>query len=334
MANVQRTPPKSTKTSRTPIKNLQTQSEPDVSAAISMSQNVNTNRSKRPRKDNSPPGQSLSLPDLQDTLASWKVEQDTHISKLLENQSSLIAKLASDIAEIKTQNTEIKSSNAEISRSNAELVHTMTFLNDKFEEMKAEIAGLKRERLEQNNYIQHLEKKIQDLKYKSRSSSIEIRNIPQAASETEANLISTVRKIGDVIGVPISETELRDTYRLPGKPAGPNTSRPLVVEFTSVQRKQKLLAAVRSYNKNKESVKDKLNTEIIGIMGQRYPVYIAELLPPSLRKLFFQAREFAKNNGFKYCWVTNGNIFLRKKEGDSHVLINSEERLQELVNKL
>lgn len=91
--------------------------------------------------------------------------------------------------------------------------------------------------MEQRSYIENLEKKLQDIQYKSRSSGIEIRNIPQVQSETNSSLVKTVCKIGEVVGVSIPETEFRDIYRLPGKSAAPSTSRPLIAEFTSVQTK-------------------------------------------------------------------------------------------------
>ncbi|CAB3248145.1 unnamed protein product [Arctia plantaginis] len=331
MANVQRTP---TKNRQAPT-NLHTQSEPDINSALLLSQNVNTSRHKRPRAEGSPQSsQSLNLQNLQETLSNWKSEQDAHISELLETQSTLITKLASDIGEIMNQNTHIKNSNAEISRQNTELVQTISFLNDKFEDMKKELEGLKKERSEHNMYIQNLEQKMHDLQCKSRSSSIEIRNIPQEEGETSTKLITAVSRIGEALGVPLPESALRDTYRLPGKSTGTSNTRPLIVEFSSVLLKQKVLSAVRSLNKNKDTVNNTLNTSVIGIGNERRPIYITEQLLPSQRKLFYQAREFAKRNDFKFCWITNGNIYLRKKEGDNHFLINSINRLHELTNKM
>lgn len=64
--------------------------------------------------------------------------------------------------------------------------------------------------------------------------------------------------------------------------------------------------------------------------GDRRPIYVAEYLPPSSRRLFFAAREFAKLKEFKFCWTNNGNVFLRKNEGDKQILIKTEQTLREL----
>ncbi|CAH0722431.1 unnamed protein product, partial [Brenthis ino] len=339
MANVQRTPPQKPKTPQNlPAHQTMTQSEPDINLAIQMSENVNTSRNKRPRHNNSPQTGQVSavnsgfnLRDLQDTLAEWKTDQDTCISKMLGEQTALITSLITEIKDIKTQNAQIKKSNTEICNSNAEIVQSISFMNNKFEEMKKEIEELKKERQEQRIYIESLERKINDLQQKTRSSSVEIRNIPQNESETSSSLIQTVCSIGKVVGVHIPPSDFRDIYRLPGKPNNSATPRPIIAEFTTVQTKQKVISSVQSFNKTKKSRDDKMNTEIIGIAGKRQPVYITDKLSPSTKKLFFIAREFAKKNNFKFCWVSNGNIFLRKQVGEKQILVNNEKCLNDIL---
>lgn len=102
MAGVQRTPPK---TPRSQSGNI-TQSEPDITMALSEFGYVNINRNKRPHNDNSPPGESggvglHELLQVQVVLAKWKKEQDERIAELLADQTTLITKLSSDISDIK-----------------------------------------------------------------------------------------------------------------------------------------------------------------------------------------------------------------------------------------
>lgn len=321
MANVHRTPPPK-------LQNLaQTQSEPDISAAIDsdMSEHV-TNRYKRPRKDNSPTvGPTFGNQDLTDMAK---------MANLLESQTALIQKLVTDVNEIKAQNVKIQESNTEIRKANEEIERSMQHFNQKFEEMRIEVEDLKKERKEQVCYIQSLENKIIDLQYLSRSSCIEIRNIPQTDSETAATLSTTLRNIGQLVGAPISEQEIRDIYRQPGKPSQTPITRPIIAEFTKVNTKQNLLSAIRTYNKTKNSNENKLNTELIGIAGGRQPVYVADRLPTSSRKLFYLARQFAKDNQYTFCWINNGNIFLRKRAGDKQILIRSEKCLKDLGNNV
>lgn len=261
-----------------------------------------------------------------------KEVQDNTIAKMLTDQNMILTKLSADIDEIKTQNAQMQLTNAEIRKANEEIVTSMGFLNNKFEDLKKEVEELRKERLELGQYIGTLEKKVQDLQRMTRSAGIEIRNLPQPSNESTTGLAKTVCNIGEAVGLHISESELRDVYRLPGKsPATSTSPRPIIVEFTTVQKKQTLISAVRSYNKDKGK-DDKMNTSIIGISGPRHPVYIADHLPLSTKKLFYQAREFAKTNGYKFCWISNENIFLRKLEGDKQILIHSEKSLHDVKN--
>uniref|UniRef100_A0A2H1W117 SFRICE_025839 n=1 Tax=Spodoptera frugiperda TaxID=7108 RepID=A0A2H1W117_SPOFR len=90
-----------------------------------------------------------------------------------------------------------------------------------------------------------------------------------------------------------------------------------------------LITSVRDFNKTHPN-DDRLNTKCIGLPGDRRPVYVAEYLPATSRKLFYEAREFAKQKGYKFCWTANGNIFLRKTEGVKQVLVKSVETLRNL----
>lgn len=323
MASVPRTPPKTPKTQINNLSQSQTQSEPDINTALMMSDYVNINRNKRPRQDNSPQGGS--------GLVSGD-SQDNNITKTLTEQTTLISKLLSEVTHIKTQNTQIQATNNEICKSNEQIEKSMKFMNKKFEDLRKEVEDLRKEKQEQNKYIESLEQKIIELQHKSRSSGVELRNVPQESIETPNSLMKTVCSIGEAVGVQILQSELRDIYRLPGKSTTSDTPRPIIAEFTRVQTKQTLLSAVRTFNKDKGK-DEKLNSSLIGLPGKHQPVYVTEQLPISIKKLFYQSREFAKKNNYTYCWISNGNIFLRKQEGDKQVLISTEKTLHDLGNK-
>ncbi|KAJ8708021.1 hypothetical protein PYW08_010387 [Mythimna loreyi] len=310
MAKVQRTPPK---TSTVSLTHTQTQSEPDINSAVSNSGFVNTSRYKR--KANSPHGGP----------SYHTHKQDPSISELLAEQTASMAKLMSDVAEIKSQNLAIQ-------KSNEEIIQSMSFLSLQFEDMKKEIEDLKRVRDAQQRHIDHLERKIIDQQVKSRISGVEIRNVPMGNAETVSSLSKTVIKICETLGTPINDSNIRDVYRLPGKSSNINSPRPIIAEFATVITKQNVVSAVRSFNQGR-SKDQKLNTSHVGIPGKPQPIYIAEQLPLSARKLYHQTREFASKHSYKFCWVSNGNIFLRKQEGDKHILITSEQSFRELECK-
>ncbi|KAL4708006.1 hypothetical protein ACJJTC_010622 [Scirpophaga incertulas] len=70
------------------------------------------------------------------------------------------------------------------------------------------------------------------------------------------------------------------------------------------------------------------------LIGPSKPIFISENLTAKVKKLFYLSREFAKTHAYKFCWVTNGKIFLRKKENGTLSRIERESDLaSQLIDK-
>lgn len=78
---------------------------------------------------------------------------------------------------------------------------------------------------------------------------------------------------------------------------------------------------------------EQLNSAHLGLDGPKTEIYISEHLTPSVSRLYFLAREFRKTMGYEFCWTSNGLVYLRKKQGDPHILVKSEVQLHQLRNK-
>lgn len=309
----------------TPLPGLiQVNSEPNISGTCDADSNIDLPRKKRTHDDMSPSKDFENFrrelrADMMDMFRSWQDNQKELFKNMMESQNNVFKKLASDVAEVKAQNNEIYSTNQEIEKS-------MSFINKKFEELKKKVENLEKERSELNDHANDLENKLRDVQLSSRSSSIEMRNVPLKDKETHSDLMSIVSGIGRAIGCPVTSSEIRDIRRLSGKPG---TTRPIVAEFGQVHAKNRFLSSARDFNR-KLQTQDKLNTETIGLSGGRQPIFVAEYLSASSKRLLSLAREFAKENKYAYCWSSNGNIFLRKEPQGKQLIIRSEKCLQDL----
>lgn len=328
MPRVQRSPP-SASSSKVP----QTQSEPDLTQAVSDQSHGSDAvkvlpRNKRPRSELSPEKCDLAnfkrelTSNIMDILQKWQETHDNNLMSIIENQNTILNTLASEVNEIKMQNKDILKSYHEIEKS-------INFVNQQYEELKSKISCLEKERLQLLDHNKSLENKLKDIRLGSRCSSIEIRNVPPKEKESYTDLISVISNIGEAVKVNISTSDIRDIRRLPGKSGAART---IVAEFTQIQTKSHYLSQVREYNK-KLAKSEKLNTTHIGIQGEKHPIFVSEYLPPTLKKLLFQAREFANKNSYLYSWTANGNIFIRKEDGASQILIKSEQCLIDLQKK-
>lgn len=270
-------------------------------------------RNKRPRVDETPPKDIQEFTnEIKQMISAWKSDQDKTLSKLV-----------SDVSDLKTQCNQIQKSNLEIEKA-------MEFISDKYEEMRNHIEELKKEREDDKQMISNLEKQIHGLQQKSRSATIEIRNISYSEKENTSDLTAVVIEVGKTINLTIQPSDLRDVFRVPSRP---EKTGPIVAEFSSVQLKNNFLERTRNFNKSRQ-VGEKLNTQHVGRTGEKKPIYINEHLTPITRKLFYQSRQFAKQNGFNFCWSSNDKIYIRKDNDTKKYLIKSEQCLVDLLKHI
>lgn len=246
--------------------------------------------------------------EMTNILTSWKSEQDVKLSKIV-----------TEIADLKTQFVQIQKTNLEIEKN-------VQFVSSKYDELISKIKDIEKQRIQLQSNMDSIENKLYDIQYGPRSASVELRNVPEKDKETHNDLLKVIHSVGKALQTNIESSEIRDIYRIPGKNVG---NRTILAELTTVHCKDSLIAAARNFNKAKSS-SEKLHSEHLGLPGKRSPVFVAEYFPPSVRKLFYQARTFAKENKYQYCWCKGGRIFLRKENGAPHHYIKSEQSLDSL----
>ncbi|VVD01418.1 unnamed protein product [Leptidea sinapis] len=99
----------------------------------------------------------------------------------------------------------------------------------------------------------------------------------------------------------------------------------IILRLASPRARETVLASYFNFNKHNPS--DKLNSSHLGIGGDKEPIYLMEHLSPSNRELHAQARIFKKENQYKYVWVRNGRVMLRKDDSTSAVWVKNTEIL-------
>lgn len=180
------------------------------------------------------------------------------------------------------------------------------------------------------SYVKKLEEKIDLLEKDSKSTSIELRNVPITSQENKQSLCSTIKKLGTVIGSspPILDSEIRDIYR--------TKAEVIVVSFTTTSRKEDLVGRYKKYNKDqRQSKQPTLNSEALKIPGQNKTVYLSEALTSKTRRLFFHTRELVKNRKIAATWTSYGKVYVRREEDQPPVRVNDESDLENkiLLNK-
>lgn len=284
-----RTPPeKTTHTLSKPT--IMTQESDTASDWVSEPDNslkYNTQRPKRKHGD-------TTLAEIKDMLADVKLQQTNQTKKFDEEMGKMLQ-----------QNNEIKQS--------------IQYMSEKHEDILNQLRQVKTENTVFKKQIKLLEQKVESLERNSKATFLEIKNVPQNLEENKSTLVVLTQNIGQVLDVPVLETDILNIYRTKKIP---NKISPIIIEFTTTSIKEKIIEASKSFNKTKAS---KLNTSHLKLKGQPTPVYISECLTAYGRRLYFLARECVKKYQYPGCWTTKGKVYVRTGKGLPAVHITCEE---------
>lgn len=234
----------------------------------------------------------------------------------------VVKALADMSAHFETNQLELKEALKKVIEDELEPVRkSMEFINTIFEELKAEIAEMKKElkyvkaesvEIKKDNdrlskELEDVKKEVIDLQQYSRRSNLEIKGLPVVQGE---NLVATLTDISRHLQIEISESDIDVVHRVPSMNKKESN---VVVKFHSRAARDKMLKAAK---------KQRLNTFHLGFNSSEEkssPVYVNEHLCPAKKVLLGHALKAKKEKGWKYAWVIEGKILMRKTD-NSHVL--------------
>ncbi|KOB65473.1 Zinc finger DNA binding protein [Operophtera brumata] len=219
----------------------------------------------------------------------------------------------------------IESKLIDIHKNTGDIEKSMEFLATNFEEMSKKVDNLEQQIKNKQTQIDNLEDKYENLQRSARSSTLEIRNVPNSPNETKEVLSSYIVQMSETVGAKMSSNDIKDIFRVPGKS---ETNKPIIAELTTTIQKLRLIKAVKSFNVSNRA--NKLNAFHLGLRGHSSPVFVVEHLTSKGNRLHYLARELTRAGQYKYCWTSNGKVFVRKMDGAPLVLINSEEQMEGL----
>lgn len=250
---------------------------------------------------------------IEDEIQSFMSEIKKMMSLNLVHQDRKFDALYSVVNEIKQQNTDI--------------IKSIDFVSEKYEECSLKLQKAEEDRKKDQAYIQELEARVSYLERSSRYNSIEIRNLPQKPRETKEDLINLVKSIGTAINTDIQTNEIKDLFRFDTKSS---SKKPIIVEFTTVLKKESILEATKDLRKRR---KIDLNTALINLPGPPEPIYLSESLTASTKRIYALTRKFASENDYQYCWTKHGHVFIRKNTTAKVIKITKTEDLNNLSTR-
>lgn len=224
--------------------------------------------------------------------------------------------------------TELRSINEKISS----FQEAVNFFNSQFEGMKVTldrntktIADLTKDNEKLKSSVYDLTTRLNTVELHMREGNLEINGIPEHRSE---NLYNTVVQLTKAVDNPLQVDDILHVTRVAKISKDNDKPRAVVAKLRSPRIRDIVLAAVKNFNK--ANSQDKLNSHHLGIGGTKSSVYVSEHLTSANKYLHAAARKKAKELAFKFVWVRNGRIFVRKDENHQSLLIRSLDYLNNL----
>nr|XP_026495545.1 uncharacterized protein LOC113400254 [Vanessa tameamea] len=281
-------------------------SEMQMSSHLKTPPNYVSSRNKRKRDD-----------DVLADLSNFKEEMRKMISTLMASQEQEFKKNAATLKEIQRTNINIESS--------------ITFLSAQNEEFKKKIESLEGQMKEDRKYITLLEEKIEEMQRETRKTNLELKNVPKQKNETKEDLIKMVINLSTNIESKISETDIKDIYRVRSKKEGFENT-PIIVETNSTIVKTNVLKLSKTFNIKHKS---KLCAKHLGLnTSEDTPIFVSEHLTAKASRLYFLARDLVKTKGYHFSWTAYGKVYVRKDESSQIILIKNESQIHKLLQAI
>lgn len=210
---------------------------------------------------------------------------------------------------------------------------TISFLSDRYDELKCDldvktekISSLEKSNATLQEVVLNLTKRLNNTEQHARSNNLEIQCVPENKSE---NVIDTLLDIGKVIKSKVKDADVSHCTRIAKKDSESTRPRSILVKFNTPRLRDEFLAATLQFNKS--NPQDRLNTTHLGAsVDKAQPIYVAEHLSADNKSLHAAARARGKELGFKFVWVRNGRIFMKKSVDSDRIVIDSPDKLKEL----
>ncbi|CAB0004854.1 unnamed protein product, partial [Nesidiocoris tenuis] len=166
--------------------------------------------------------------------------------------------------------------------------------------MKSDVQKLESENQKLKSSVDNLQTKVDYLEQESRRMNIEVHGVPETRNEDCEKIVKDLASFLEV------DIDLKRAFR-----AGPmksDRSRKILVELKSEESREAIANAAK---RNEELVASRFS--------KSWPskrIYINENLTGYRANLLHQTKMFAKQANYKYVWIKNYNVYMRKTEGD------------------
>lgn len=221
-----------------------------------------------------------------------------------------VNELKFDVSAMKTDIRDIKSTMQELAvtinqnntQINTNLQTVLSTITTSLTTLTAQVSELCESNKEKDKQIFEMDRRIHDLEQQLLSKTIEIKNI----TNKNINPSDVVKTIAKSLNIEVNDNDITNSYNI-------IKSQKVIIEFASQNKKRELLSKLNRH---------RVDSSLINIedTNNKY-IYINEHLTPHKRQLLWLAKTRAKESSWRFIWVRNGNIYAKKNETSSPIII-------------
>lgn len=242
---------------------------------------------------------------------------NSNVSELKSEFSLLKASVSKDMYDIKTSIQLLTSSLTESHNTlREEMCNAFSKLNDTMANLASEVSELKKENKEKDIRIQQMENKVNTLEQQTLSKGIEIKNV----KNNELTPIDVIKTIAASVNVDLQDNDISNAYKM-------QKQEKIIIDFCSLNKKRELMAKIVRHRVKGDVIHKNLNEN----NNSSNNIYINDQLTAHNRRILWLAKVKAKETGWKFVWVKNGNIMIKKTENTAALIISNACDLEQIV---
>ncbi len=218
--------------------------------------------------------------------------------KPVKAQAIEVKKLQQEVEELRVIREEVKEINDCKSKQVSDLGEKITKLEAENDQKSRKIRSMEFKWGKDKSKIKDLLITVDELQQNQHRSSVQLVGLPESDSK-EADEKKVVKLARDKTGLKLKKDDFLEVYRLGKKCDGKN--RDLVIKFTNMKTRDIFHENRKKTAPHKDPAKN---------------IYVNDVLTTYRKGLFYAARKLCKAHKLCAAWTQQGNVLVRKTEGD------------------
>jgi FtsZ-binding cell division protein ZapB len=193
-----------------------------------------------------------------------------------------------------------------------EVIHR---LENEVKQIKHDQQQYEHSQIEMKADIERLKVENEELKYAANSNKLEITGLI-CENDNAVTLEESVHKLLNVLQV----SDVQGNVTVIGKVDGKHGSK-VLLECENTRQKNKILKQAKLIRPKMSLINDRMPDRAI---------YLNHCMTPYFKKIYYEAKQKKLLKGYKFLWITNSGIFIKKSENTKAIKINCLTKLDEL----